>query len=471
MLKGNVNDTIAAIATGIGECGIGIVRISGKDAVAISENIFLSKERKPISGFKTHTVHYGFIINGSPVAGRRSPDEKNIIDEVLLTVMRAPKTYTREDVVEISCHGGIVAMRSVLDLVLQNGARLAEPGEFTKRAFLNGRIDLTQAEAVLDIIKAKTDSALNLGINQLQGIISKELELLRERVLNSLTFLEANIDFPEEDIEEADLEELRETLQHINSKLKQILDSSSWARVMREGINVVICGKPNVGKSSLLNALLKEERSIVTPVAGTTRDTIEEIIDIRGIPVKIVDTAGILEPRDLIEKKAVKRSKEQIKKADLIILLFDGSSKIDSQDEVVIKNVVNKHVIVVINKIDLKQRIEEGKIKKQFKHIIHLCAKKTKNINLLEEKVFELFSKGSINVNEPCMVSNLRHIHILRKAQKHIVESINSLDNKMSLEFVTQDIKYALNELDELLGRNFSVDLLEKIFSEFCIGK
>lgn len=456
----NLTDTIAAIATPIGESGIGIVRIGGKDALKIADRIFVSKDDKKSSTFKTYTTHYGWVVLGG-----------NIIDEVILTVMRAPKSYTKEDIVEINCHGGIVALRRVLDLVLENGCRLAEPGEFTKRAFLNGRIDLAQAEAVLDIIRAKTDSALKIGVEQLKGVLSGRLNKIRNTLLSLLSLLEANIDFPEEEIGAVNLKQVSERLHKVNEELKGILDASKHARILREGISVVICGKPNAGKSSLLNALLKQERSIVTPVAGTTRDTIEEIIDIKGIPIRIVDTAGIIEPKDLVEKKAVLRSKRYMDLADLVILMFDGSKRLAKEDEILVKKLKRKTALVVINKIDLKQKIEKKRILERFKEAIDISAKKLKNINLLEDAIANLVYAGKITSPESVMVSNLRHIQTIRQAQKLIAQAINSLDNKLSLEFLAQDIKDVLGCLDDILGRRFSEDLLDKIFSEFCIGK
>ena len=463
MLKADSNDTIAAIGTPIGESGIGIVRISGKDALKISDKIFASEGDKKPSGFKTYTTHYGWVVENT--------EYREVIDEVILTVMRAPKSFTKEDVVEINCHGGIVALRRVLGLVLENGARLAEPGEFTKRAFLNGRIDLAQAEAVLDIIRAKTDSALKVGTEQLKGALSQELNKIGKLLLEILSLLEANIDFPEEEIGEADLSRLRQKLEDINKRLKEILDTSRQGRVLREGAKVVICGKPNVGKSSLLNALLKEERSIVTPVAGTTRDTIEEIIDIKGVPVRIVDTAGIIEPKGLVEKKAVTRSKKYIELADLVILLFDGSRNLSREDQALFRKLKNKQVLAVINKIDLKQRIEKNKIIKKFGQAIEISAKKAKNIKSLEDAVINLIYGGKIKSTEPLIISNQRHIQDIKKAKKFIAESLDSLDNRLSLEFVSQAIREAKGCIDEVLGRRFSEDLLDKIFSEFCIGK
>lgn len=460
-----MEDTIAAIATGPGDSGIGIVRISGKDALVVADKIFVSKDAKKPSAFKTYTLHYGHIAN--PGLGR----QREVIDEVILAVMRGPRSFTREDTVEINCHGGIVAMRAVLDLVLTNGCRMAEPGEFTKRAFLNGRIDLTQAEAVLDIIRAKTDNALKIGSRQLQGVLSGYIENIRKDLLDALSVIEANIDFPEEEIGAVDFGSLEQSLSDIDGKLRNILGNSKYGRIMREGISAVICGSPNVGKSSLLNALLREERSIVTPIAGTTRDTIEEIIDIRGIPVKIVDTAGILEPRDLVEKKAVLRSKKYIDTADLVIIVFDAGKKLDKNDRVVMNKLKRKKAIAVINKIDLRQKIDKCEISQKFGFVVEMSAKRLTNINLLEDAIENMVYKKKIMYPEASLVVRSRHIEKLRFAQKFIAQAADSLDNRLSLEFIAQDIKDAIVELDELLGKSFSGDLLDEIFGSFCIGK
>ena len=460
MLRHDLFDTIVAPATPVGESGIGIVRISGKDALGIADKIFTSKDNLKPSGFKTYTTHYGWIKNGAEV-----------IDEVILTVMRSPRSYTKEDIVEINCHGGITALRRTLDIILEKGARLAEPGEFTKRAFLNGRIDLAQAEAVLDIIRAKTDSALEVGLNQLKGDLSRQINQMRKALLDTLAILEVNIDFPDEQTTPATEDDVRQRISEIDNSLKNILSGAKHGRVLREGIHVVICGKPNAGKSSLLNALLKQERSIVTAVAGTTRDTIEEIIDIKGIPVRITDTAGILEPRDLIEKKAVARSKKSIAQADLVLLLFDGSKPLSKEDQLLIKKTKGKAVIAIINKMDLKQKIQVEVIAKKCAQPIAISAKKSRNIGLLEGKIVELVYAGSVQGKEPLLVSNMRHIESLGLAQKLIAEAYVSLDNRLSLEFIAQNIKDALLCLDDILGRRVSEDLLDKIFNDFCIGK
>jgi tRNA modification GTPase len=461
-MKDSLIDTIAAIATSPGEAGIGIVRLSGPDAVAISDKIFVSRNKTRLADLKAYTLNYGWIVH---------PPDKRVIDEVLLGVMRAPKSYTREDVVEINCHGGIVAMRAVLELVLENGCRLACPGEFTKRAFLNGRIDLSQAEAVLDIIRAKTDAALKLGSAQLRGVLSGRLNKIRRTILDQLVVLEANIDFPEEEIAAADLKAIRAKLEESDFLLKSLIEGSGQGKIMREGISAVICGKPNTGKSSLLNALLRQERSIVTAVAGTTRDTIEEVIDIRGIPVRIIDTAGLLKPRDLVEKKAIQRTNRYIDLADLAIVIFDGSRVITADDQRLIRKIKRRSVIAVINKIDLKQKIDEKLISRNFKHLVKISAKKTRNINLLEDMIAQLFYKGHFSPSDSVLVSNARHIEKIKKAEKLIAEAGASLDNKVSIEFVAQNIKDAIGYLDDILGKRFSEDLLDKIFGRFCIGK
>lgn len=460
MLKLSLEDTIAAISTPIGEGGIGIVRISGQDSLKIVKKIFISKSKRDPLEFKTFTMHYGKIISSG-----------EIIDEVILTLMRAPKSYTKEDVVEINCHGGRIALGRILELVLTNGARLAEAGEFTRRAFLNGRIDLAQAEAVVDIICAKTDFALKMSLEQLQGRLSGEIKQMRSQLLGALSFLEAQIDFPQEDAVLEQKQNIKKNLFIVLEKLRGMLAGSKSARLYREGLHVVICGKPNVGKSSLLNAILKKERSIVTSIAGTTRDTIEEVVNIKGIPVRIVDTAGILKAKDLVSQKAVVRSQQQIKLADLVIVLFDGNRKLSKEDLRLMRKLKSRKVIAVINKIDLKQKINKEIIKNIFPHLVELAAKKNKNINLLEEAISNLVHQKTVGTSESVMVSSLRHINAIAQAEKLIAEAGNSLDNGLSLEFVAQGIKDALGYLDRILGKDFPEDLLDRIFNRFCIGK
>jgi tRNA modification GTPase len=472
MSKEFLDDTIAAISTPVGEGGIGIVRLSGQDALKIADKIFLSKDGRKPSQFKTYTMHYGFIVEGvSSCLPQGGFMKDKIIDEVILSVMRRPRSYTREDIVEINSHGGIVPLTKILDLALASGARLAEPGEFTKRAFLNGRLDLTQAEAVLDIIRAKTGAALSMGLGQLKGELGVSLGRIRQILLEALAILEAGIDFPEDEPAQINPEKVARGLALADKQAKGMLVDSSRSMVMREGLHVVICGRPNVGKSSLLNALLKRERSIVTPVAGTTRDTVEDIIDIRGIPVRIVDTAGILEPRDLIEKKAVAKAKEQIRLADLVLILFDASRKLSAQDQLLMRRLKNKQCIALINKIDLRPKLEKEKIAQAFSRVIEISARKFKNLDLLEDAIEDLVYRGKVICAGAQTLSNLRHINGLRLCEKFIADSIKSLDNKLPPEFIAQDIKEAISELDQILGKSFSAQLLDKIFSEFCIGK
>jgi len=458
MVEYNLNDTIAAISTAVGQGGIGIIRLSGPKAVSIVSKIFVPAKKGKEKKFRNYGLHYGFIA-----------DNNEKIDEAIVSLMLKPHSYTRQDVAEINCHGGLVALTRILGLTLKNGARLAEPGEFTKRAFLNGRIDLAQAEAVIDIICAKTDSALKVGLGQLSGALSKEINRIRAKLLDVSVVLEANIDFPDEGLAK-DGNDLAAKLESVLFDIGTLLENSSVGRVFREGIHAVICGKPNVGKSSLLNALLKMERSIVTPFAGTTRDTVEEMIDIKGIPVRITDTAGILKPRDLIEEKAVKRSKDYIKSADLVILMFDASQKLEPQDKKLISELKNRNTIAVINKIDLKNKIEEKSVSGAFTKIVKLSAKTGKKIGLLEEAIYQSVLKGKIQP-ESAIISNLRHIQALNCAKKLIVRALGSLRKNQLIELTAQDLKDACAYLDKILGRNFSEDLLDRIFADFCIGK
>ncbi len=473
MMHVGFNDTIAAIGTPVGESGIGIVRISGSKSLLIADRIFLSGDGRKPSVFKSHTTHYGWVVETARPKETLSKVERsqNIIDEVILTVMRKPRSYTKEDIVEINCHGGVLPLRKTLELILDSGARMAKPGEFTQRAFLNGRIDLPQAEAVLDIIRAKTNSALRMSVEQLKGSLSKGLNRLRTRLLQLLVILDAGIDFPGEDLGETDNSSIAYELNQVNRQLQLILSNSSKGRILREGVRVVICGKPNVGKSLLLNVLLRCERSIVTSIAGTTRDTIEEVLDIRGIPIRIVDTAGIIEPGDLIERKAVSRSRRYIKEADLILLVFDGSRDLSCEDEALMRRVKLRPVLAIINKIDKRRRIKCRQIIRQFKRVVEISAKEQRNIDLLEEEVARFVFNGKIKSGQPVWVSNLRHIQQLKKAQKSITHAEKSVKANLSFEFISYDVKQAVGFLDDIQGRRFSGDVLDRIFSEFCIGK
>ncbi|MCX5681313.1 MAG: tRNA uridine-5-carboxymethylaminomethyl(34) synthesis GTPase MnmE [Candidatus Omnitrophica bacterium] len=461
-----LDDTIAAISTPLGQGGIGIVRISGKNALPIAGEIFVSSGASQVSGFKTHTVHFGRIVN-------HSKNDEEVIDEVLLTVMRAPRTYTCEDVVEISCHGGQMALRKILDLILQKEARLAEPGEFTKRAFLNGRIDLTQAEAVLDIIQAKTDSFLRASVKQLKGDLTVELDAIREILMDVYTELEAIVNFPEDDIGVSDEERLKEKIADAQKRVEKLLEFRHEGKILRDGARVVICGKPNVGKSSLLNVLLKQPRAIVSSVEGTTRDTIEELTQINEIPLQLIDTAGILTPRDEIEKEAVRRSHLNIEQADLILFMLDGSCPLDSKDKDIMKNLKGRSVIVVFNKCDCAFRIHPDELKDFFPHQeqVKISALLKQNIDELKDKIAKNILHGRLIEPGSILISNMRQIESLDKCLHAIARARQHFSEKLSLEFISEEIKIAVNHLDNVTGKNISQDLLDKIFSSFCIGK
>lgn len=455
-------DTIAAISTPIGQGGIGIVRVSGKNALSIVETVFRSNNKSKISSFKNASVHYGWIV-----------DNDEVIDEVLVTIMRAPKSYTKEDVVEISCHGSSVSLKSILSLVCESGARLAEPGEFTKRAFLNGRIDLTQAEAVLDVINSKTETFLRVSNNQLKGELSTELEDIREELLGIYTEIEAVVNFPEDEIDADGQKELSKKISMTKARVDKLLQTSEHGKILKEGIKIVLCGKPNVGKSSLLNILLKTPRAIVSNIAGTTRDTIEETAQIKGIPFQLVDTAGILEPRDLIEEEAIKRSRMCIESSDLILLILDASEEITQEDQELIKNVKSQNLIVVINKCDLKSKIDKQKLMKEFKEdkIVNISATKKEGIERLEAKIIENIWHADNVDTHGVLVSNVRHVNALKECRTTLQKALDEINEGLSFEFISEEIKSAVNYLDSITGRNINEDLLDTIFSQFCIGK
>ncbi|MDD5500426.1 MAG: tRNA uridine-5-carboxymethylaminomethyl(34) synthesis GTPase MnmE [Candidatus Omnitrophica bacterium] len=457
----NIRDTIAAVTTGSGKSPVGIVRLSGPQALSIVDKIFVSKKGIKPSAFKTYTFHYGSIVY-----------DARALDEVLVSVMRAPFSYTREDVVEINCHGGLLPLKNVLDAVLASGCRMASPGEFTRRAFLNGRIDLAQAEAVAGVIEAKTESALKISLSQLKGGLSKELGRISRFLTDCLVVLEAQIDFPEEDTGSRDRPNIDKELSSALFGINKLLEGAGAGLMLREGVSAVICGRPNVGKSSLLNALLKKERAIVTSVAGTTRDSIEEVVDIKGIPVKIMDTAGILEPRDLIEKKAVSRTRAHIRSADLVIVLFDAGRRLTKEDRLIMRRLRMKdNVIAVINKIDLRQQIDGGAIRKAFPRVVEISARKMKNIGFLEEAIYDFVYQGKSADSESVLVTSMRHVEELRKAQGFIAAASSGLSERLSAELLAQDLKDAVSCLDRILGRDSSASVLDRIFSDFCIGK
>ena len=457
-------DTIAAISTAVGEAGIGIVRLSGKDAIKIANNIFRGINNKTLLDAENRKMVYGHII-----------DNRNdeIIDEVLIVSMKEPHTYTRENVVEIYCHGGIIPVRKILELLLYNGARLAEPGEFTKRAFLNGRLDLSQAEAVIDIIKAKTDKSFQVSMDQLEGGLSKKVEVIRDTVLSMLAHVEVTIDFPEDDIEEVTYEELEENANRVISEIKKLLSTADRGKILRDGINTVILGKPNVGKSSLMNALLRENRAIVTDIPGTTRDIIEEHLNIDGIPLRIIDTAGIRETEDLVERIGVYRAKETIESADLIIAVFDISTDLTEEDYNIIDLIKGRKALVLLNKTDLPKKYSEDRLRELLEGVDIISASVINEVGLdvLEDSIKEMFYSGEIELDSSVVVTNLRHKNQLEKALVNLESALNDIRAQVPLDCIEVDLRDCWENLGEILGETIGEDILDKIFAEFCIGK
>lgn len=458
-----LDDTIAAISTPVGEGGIGIVRMSGKDSLSIIEKVFKSYKGKNVKDMKSYTMMYGFIIDPNT-------DEK--IDEVIISYMKAPNTYTREDIVEINCHGGVVAVKRILSLVLKNGARLAEPGEFTKRAFLNGRIDLSQAEAVIDLIRAKTSESMHIALEQSQGKLSQRIKDIMNRLLGILAHIEASVDFPEDDIENVVSSKIINDSNEIIKELEHLIKNAETGKILREGLNTSIVGKPNVGKSSLLNALLEEKRAIVTDIPGTTRDVIEEYINIRGIPVKIIDTAGIRETQDIVEKIGVEKSKEYIEKSDLIIFMIDSSRPLDDEDLEIIELIKNKKVIVVINKIDLPMELNLDIIKSNFneENIVFASINTEKGVEDIKQKIEDFVFSGEVK-SKDIFVTNVRHKDILFKAKESILKGIETIELGLPLDIASVEYKDAYLKLGEITGDTAAEDIIDRIFSDFCIGK
>ena len=456
-------ETIAAISTPFGVSGIGIVRISGSLAEPIARRLFHPKS-KPFH-FVSHRFHYGEIVD---------PQKDHPIDEVLLVLMKAPKTYTREDILEIHCHGGYFILRKVLELVLREGARMAHPGEFTKRAFLNGRIDLTQAEAVIDLISAKTMASLEIANQQLRGSFFRELNSLRDGLIERLALVEAHIDFPEEEIEPIPLEEMKHSLKEMIQRLDEWILSYEEGRIFREGISCAIVGKTNVGKSSLLNVLLKEERAIVTPIPGTTRDVIEEVLNIKGIPVRLIDTAGLRKASDSIEQEGVKRARERVVDADIILLMVDGSRPLDTDDLEIFEEVKGKKRVVVMNKKDLPSVVLQEEIKGRFRGdpIISISALKNEGIEGLKEAIYTSLIHREVRPSpEYLIIANIRHKRALDQAKQSLSNTIKELDEGNSYEFIAFEIRSALEALGELVGETTSEEVLNRIFEQFCIGK
>lgn len=455
-------ETIAAVATAMSNSGIGIIRISGNDAVCIADRIFKSvKKDKKLSDVKSHTVHFGYIVDG-----------ENVIDEVLVTVMRAPNTYTREDVVEINCHGGVVVLKKVLNLVFENGARPAEAGEFTKRAFLNGRIDLSQAEAVIDVINAKNEYALSNSVSQLKGEISAKIKEIRDNILNQIAYIESALDDPEHMSLEGYNEELKNITVKIEDELYKLIKSSDNGRVISEGIKTVILGKPNAGKSSFLNAVLGTERAIVTDIAGTTRDTLEEHINIDGISLNIVDTAGIRNTDDIVESIGVRKAKELAADADLIIYIIDSSNALDDNDREIMEIMRGRKAIVLFNKSDLEAKVERAEISVDNDvPVINISAKNLTGIDDFEDSVKDMFFKGELKFNDEVYITNARQKSDIRQAYESIRLVINSIEDGMPEDFFTIDLMNAYESLGRVIGEAVEDDLVDRIFSKFCMGK
>ena len=457
-----IDDTIAAIATAPGEGGIGIIRISGEKSLQVANCIFKSMSGKKIEDYNKRTLIYGHILDG-----------EKIIDEVLVAYMKGPNSYTAEDVIEINCHGGFISVKKILELVLSKDVRLAEQGEFTKRAFLNGRIDLAQAEAIIDVINAKTDMAHTVAQSQLEGSLSKKIKDLRHSITEMLAHITVSIDFPDEDVEHITYNTLKEKSLELQKEINRLYDTAESGKILRDGLKTVIVGKPNVGKSSLLNAVLGENRAIVTDIPGTTRDVIEEFVNIKGIPLKIVDTAGIRETEDVVEKIGVEKSREFFNSADLSIVVLDSSRKLESEDIEILEAVQPNKTIVLLNKTDLDQVIDIEKVKEYIdeENIITISALQHEGIEKIHDKIEDMVFTGSIKNSSDVVVTNSRHKDALYKAKQSIADAIMAIESYMPLDFIEVDFKNIWDYLGYINGDTVTEDLLDTIFSNFCIGK
>ena len=455
------NDTIAAIATFPGNAGINIIRISGIDALNISSRIFIDKNKQKNVNLKPRYLHYGYIVD---------KDDK-IIDEVLISYMKAPNTYTKEDIIEINCHGGIISSKKILDAVLNYGCRTAERGEFTKRAFLNGRIDLTQAEAVIDIINSKTDSSHEISVKHLEGRLSKQINAVIDEIMELLANIEVNIDFPEYDEDEITIGRVKSLCDNLVIELDKLIKTADTGKIFKEGIKTVILGKPNVGKSSLMNFLLNENRAIVTEIPGTTRDTIEEYVNIKGVPLRIIDTAGIRETEDTVEKIGIEKALNKVDDADLVIMIFDSSKELEIEDEKILHYIKNKKVIYIKNKTDLENKLNLSDYKEIENEIINISILQNQGLDDIIDKINKMFFEGNLNVSDELIINNVRHKNLLIKAKNSIEEVLNSIDNNMTIDFIEIDLKEAMEQLGLIVGKSVSDDLVDKIFNEFCIGK
>ena len=456
-------NTIAAISTATGTGGIGIIRMSGSKCFEILEKIFVPVNKYDIKDVPGYTIRFGYIID-------KEKNEK--IDEVLVSFFKNPKSYTEEDMCEINSHGGMVIERKILELCIKNGADIAEPGEFTKRAFLNGRIDLTQAESVIDIINSKTDNEAKASVNQLQGALSQKIVSIKKKILDIMADIEASIDYPEYDIEELGDNELIRRLKYIGDDLQELKNSFNTGKILREGIKTIIIGKPNAGKSSLLNAMLNEERAIVSDIPGTTRDTIEEFIMIQGIPLKLIDTAGIRNTNDKIEEIGVKKALKLAEDADLIISIFDGSSELEKEDYEILDLIKDKKAIILNNKIDLQNsKINALNFKKYNKEVIDISVKEKIGLNRLYDEIVKMFCIKDITVNDGVIITNIRHKNQIEKALKSLEDAIKSVNDNMPVDISSVYIKQMITELNIITGEDVSEDIINEIFSKFCLGK
>ena len=455
--------TIAAISTATSNGGIGIIRMSGKNCFDILNKIFvpLNKKNNKINGY---TIKFGYIVN---------PETNEKIDEVLVSFFVSPKSYTTENMCEINSHGGLIVEKRILQLCLKNGADLAEPGEFTKRAFLNGRIDLTQAESVIDLINSKTDNEAKASINQLEGNLSKKIKAIRNKLLDIMADIDADIDYPEYDIEEVTNKKIKNVLTDIKKDLLNLSNTFESGKILKEGVKTIILGKPNAGKSSLLNTILEEERAIVSEYAGTTRDTIEEFVNIQGIPLKLIDTAGIRETNDKIEEIGVKKALKLSEEADLIIAIFDGSKALDKEDIEILNIIKNKNSIILLNKKDIGDINLENDInvKNSCKNILKISAKNGEGIENLYEMISDMYKKKEISMNDGVIITNIRHKNQIDKAINSVNEAIESNENGLPIDIVSIPIKQILNDLSSITGEDVSEDIINEIFSKFCLGK
>lgn len=458
-------DTIAAIATAMTNSGIGIIRISGEDAFTVIDRIYQSKNgKKKLSEEKSHTVHYGYIVDDTK--------ENKIIDEVMVLIMRAPNTYTREDTVEIDCHGGVLVMQKILDTVVCHGARPAEPGEFTKRAFLNGRIDLTQAESVMDVISSKNEFALKSSISQLQGSLQKEIKELREKIIYEIAFIESALDDPEHINIDGYGQKLKTVAEECKERIEHLLDTADNGKILKEGIDTVIVGKPNAGKSSLMNVLLKKERAIVTDIAGTTRDVLEEQMNLNGITLNIIDTAGIRDTEDIVEKIGVDKAKDYLVNADLIIYVVDSSTPLDENDEKIMEMIKDRTALVLLNKSDLDTVTTEEMIASHLdQKIIKVSMKENQGVDELENAIKELFFHGKVELNDEVYITNARHKAALSNAKDSLNMVLDSIAMEMPEDFYSIDLMNTYEELGNILGKSLGEDLVNEIFSKFCTGK